>query len=206
LIFLERSKILNSIIYITSAPRCGKTTLSNVLMEKIVYKTSIISLDSFSKSIRNVFTDFKLYSKPICIKPDTNNEVFLSLIKTYIENFFADYHDYTLIIEGCHFTPSEFKKNFSSSIVICLGRTMSKENTINAIKEKSWMAELSDEEINKYADLILHYSKELSQNKTEDYLYCETDNINYTEIEQYIEDKKANCHLYENCDTGDRKN
>lgn len=68
---------MRRIIYITGAPRCGKTTLVEKLMDNNV---SILSLDAFSKSVRSVFTDFKLYSADVCIQPDTNREKFLELV------------------------------------------------------------------------------------------------------------------------------
>lgn len=172
----------NHIIYITGAPRCGKTTLANILDEK---NSSLLSLDAFSKSIRSVFTDFKLYSKPVCIQPDINREIFLQLVEIYVRNFLNDYKDKTLIVEGCHFTPEEFKAKFPDSKIICLGRTRSKENIENAIITKSWMSNLPQEVMNEYADKIYSYSLALKQKESE-YLYFETDEIEIGKIREYI--------------------
>lgn len=172
----------NNIIYITGAPGCGKTTLSNMLDDKNI---SILSLDAVSKSVRSVFKDFKLYAKPVCIQPDINREIFLEFVEVYVNHFINDYKDKKLIVEGCHFTPEEFRMKFSGSKIICLGRTQSKEDIINAIITKSWMSNLPPEVMNKYADKIYYYSLALKENKSE-YLYFETDEIEIGKIREYI--------------------
>lgn len=173
---------MRNLIYITGAPRCGKTTLANELTNE---NNVVFSLDAFSKSIRSVFSDFKLYAKPICIRPDTNKETFLELVSAYIKNFQKDYPEIDFIVEGCHFTPQEFKAAFYESKIVCLGRTKSKENIINAIKSKDWMATLNREAINEYADLIYDYSHQLRKNCS-GYLYFETDEIDMDLVKKYI--------------------
>lgn len=172
----------NNVIYITGAPRCGKTTLANMLVDKSI---SIFSLDAFSKSVRSVFKNFKLYSKSVCIQPDINREIFLELTEIYVSNFLNDYKDKKLIVEGCHFTPEEFKMKFPDSKIICLGRTESKEDIINAISTKSWMSHLSKEVIIEYADKIYDYSLAMRENEN-GYLYVETNEIEIGKIREYI--------------------
>lgn len=173
---------MKNIIYITGAPRCGKSTLANHLAG---YNAPIFSLDALSKSVRNVFKDFKLYSKPVCIQPDINKEDFLKIVEVYVNSFFEDFKDKTIIIEGCHFTPSEFKSKFPSSKIICLGRTKSIEDIKTAIRSKSWMADFSEETICDYADLIYAHSAEMKKLNGE-YLYFETDEINIDLIQKYL--------------------
>lgn len=173
---------MSNVVYITGAPRCGKTTLANNLADKDV---SILSLDAFSKACRTVFTDFKLYSDSVCIQPDINREKFLELTYMYSESFFDDFPDYTLLIEGCHFTPAEFKMKFQNSKIICLGRTKSKEEIINAVTAKGWMADLPSVTINEYAEKIYDYSLKVSKSNAE-YLYFETDEIDIMKIKKFL--------------------
>lgn len=172
----------NNVIYITGAPRCGKTTLANMLDDKSI---SIFSLDAFSKSVRSVFKDFKLYSEPVCIQPNINREIFLELVEVYVSNFLNDYKDKKLVVEGCHFSPEEFRMKFPDSKIICLGRTKSKEDIINAVNRKSWMSALSQEVIDEYAEKIYRYSLVLKEND-EEYLYFETDEMEIGKIRKYI--------------------
>lgn len=173
---------MNNIIYITGAPRCGKTTLANQLKREQI---SVLSLDAFSKSIRSVFADFKLYSNRVCIQPDINRDKFLELIYKYSVNFFEDYPKYTLVIEGCHFTPNEFIARFPNAKIICLGRTKSIGDIKDAIMTKDWMSKLSDEKTNEYAQMIYDYSKTY-YNSCGKYLYLETDEIDMKLIEKYL--------------------
>ena len=108
-----------NLIYITGASCCGKSTLADK-MSRQYDNATILSLDAFSKSIRYVFTDFKLYTDEVSIKPTINNDRFLMLVKKYIECYFADYNN-TLIVEGCHFTPEGFMNEFHVAKVIALG-------------------------------------------------------------------------------------
>ncbi len=173
---------MNNIIYITGAPRCGKTTLAKKLANNNI---SILSLDSFSKSVRSVFKEFKLYSDSVCIQPDINREKFLELVSIYINNFAADFYNHKLLVEGCHFTPEEFKERFTDSKVICLGRTKSKVEIEKMIMNKSWMASLSKEIIDEYTEKIFNYSLALKENQ-KDYLYFETDEIDISKITDYL--------------------
>lgn len=67
--------------FIVGATGCGKTTLAQHISNTDV----IISLDAFSKSIRYVFPDFKLYGKDISIKPTKIVIYFL----TWYQNIFS---------------------------------------------------------------------------------------------------------------------
>ena len=173
---------MNDIIYITGAPRCGKTTLANKLKRE---KISVLSLDAFSKSIRSVFNDFKLYSNRVCIQPDINRDKFLELIHKYSVNFFDDFPEHILLIEGCHFTPNEFIERFPNSKIICLGRTKPIIDIKKAIMTKEWMSKLSEERINEYTRLIYEYSKNYC-NSCGKYLYFETDEIEMKLIEKFL--------------------
>ncbi|MBQ5994989.1 MAG: hypothetical protein IJL63_03930 [Clostridia bacterium] len=154
------------LIYITGAPRCGKTTLAKKMATEL--NCSIFSLDAFSKSIRNTFCDFKLYGDDISIRPVINNDIFLKLVADYTNNYSIDYENHTLIVEGCHFTPEEFKSKFANAEIIALGRTGATDEIIDAIKQKDWMHNLPDEIILQYAKLIKEYSIKL---KSEAHFY-----------------------------------
>lgn len=171
---------MGNIIYITGAPRCGKTTLAKNLTDE---NTSLLSLDALSKSLRSVFSDFKLYSGKVCIKPDINEGRFLEFVNKYVYSFFNDYPNQTLIIEGCHFTPDEFRMKFPESKIICLGRTKSENDIIKAIMTKNWMAELNENTISEYARQIYNYSRKL---RSSNYLYFETDEIDLNYIKNNL--------------------
>lgn len=140
-----------NIIYITGAPRCGKTTLCKNLISN-QSNISILSLDSFSKSIRWTFNDFNLYSKRGLIQPDINREKFLKLVSDYINLFNADYAQQTLIVEGCHFHPDEFSSVFPKAKIICLGITSSLEDCLKAVESSDWMSVLDKKTKMAYAE------------------------------------------------------
>lgn len=171
---------MGTIIYITGAPRCGKTTLADKLINNNI---SVLSLDALSKTVRSVFTDFKLYSGTVCIQPDMNRDRFLEFVNQYAVNFFNDFPNHTLLIEGCHFTPDEFQKKFPDSKIICLGRTKTADDIVKAIMTKSWMADLSEKIIREYAGQIYNYSLTL---KNSHYLYFETDEMDMAKINKHI--------------------
>ena len=150
------------LIYITGAPRCGKTTLANQMAKE--QNVSVFSLDAFSKAVRSAFDDFKLYTDEISIRPTVNGDTFLDLTANYIHHFFADYHNQTLIVEGCHFTPTAFHARFPDAEIIALGRTGEIKEIIEAIKEKDRMQTLPEKTINRYAELIRNDSMELKHN------------------------------------------
>lgn len=162
-----------NLIYITGAPCCGKSTLADKIRRKYNDAT-ILSLDAFSKSIRYVFTEFKLYTNEISIKPTINNDKFLQFVKKYIECYFDDYN-HTLIIEGCHFTPEEFMNIFPDAKVIALG-IRSKEKALQQINKKSWMANLSENIKKEYSEKISEYSCCLKEN-AKNYLYFDIDDV-----------------------------
>lgn len=162
----------NNLIYITGAPRCGKTTLANKMSQDL--GASILSLDALSKALRSEFKDFELYSGKTVIRPDINNDKFLDFVCRYIELYFGDFPNSTLIVEGCHFTPNEFNERFEQAKIIAVGITTSREKAIEAVKTSQWMASMSKEKINLYAQLIYEYSVSLKKNAVE-YEYIESD-------------------------------
>ncbi|MGN0533614.1 MAG: GNAT family N-acetyltransferase, partial [Eubacterium sp.] len=174
-----------NIIYITGAPRCGKTTLAGSLCKN---NASLLSLDSISKALRFTFNDFKLYTGKICIQPDINKDTFLSFIKHYCDNFRCDFPDYTLLVEGCHFMPKEFLKAFPEAKVICLG-IESEEKAIASINCSEWMVKLDNNIKNQYAQMICDYSKELKNNQLNNCLYFERDYIDFSKIKEFIGDE-----------------
>ncbi|MGN1117356.1 MAG: hypothetical protein ACI4RU_01985 [Acutalibacteraceae bacterium] len=146
------------LIYITGATSCGKSTLAN----KMADNADILSLDAFSKSVRSVFPDFRLYGDGIFVRPTVNNDRFLALVKKYIEVYFADYPDRTLIVEGCHFMPDEFLGIFPSAEVIALGIT-DRATALCQINKRGWMQKLDDEKKEEYVTKIVEYSTALRQ-------------------------------------------
>ncbi len=155
------------LVFIVGATSCGKTTFVNTNYQN----KNILSLDALSKSVRSVFTDFKLYDKNICIKPSVNSDKFLNLVKKYVECFFYDYPNETLVVEGCHFAPTELLTAFPDAKIIALGIT-DKDIALSQINKKDWMAKLKDSEKIAYVDLIVNYSLELKKNQG-DYQYIE---------------------------------
>lgn len=160
-----------NLIYITGASCCGKSTLADK-MSRQYDNATILSLDAFSKSIRSVFTDFKLYTDEISIKPIINNDKFLMLVKKYIECYFDDYN-HVLIVEGCHFTPEEFMNEFPVAKVIALG-IRGKEKALQQINKKAWMAGLNESIKNEYSEKISEYSGSLKENP-KNYFYFDID-------------------------------
>ena len=174
------------VIYITGAPRCGKTTLAQKLLSEIS-DASLLSLDALSKAVRNTFTEFKLYSDKVLISPDINRDVFLKFVKKYADCFIEEYPDKTLIVEGCHFTPDEFKSEFYNSKIICMGLT-SKKMICNCVLNKDWMSELSEKRRNEYVNLIYDYSLDMKTNENTDmYRYFEFEKMDTKDILHYIE-------------------
>lgn len=160
----------NNLIYITGAPRCGKTTLANKMSQDL--GASILSLDVLSKALRSEFKDFELYSGETVIRPDINNDKFLDFVCRYIELYFNDFPNSTLIVEGCHFMPNEFNERFEQARIIAVGITSSTEKAVEAVKTSQWMAAMPKEKVNLYAKLIYEYSVFLKKNAKE-YEYIE---------------------------------
>lgn len=165
--------------FIVGATGCGKTTLAQHISNTDV----IISLDAFSKSIRYVFPDFKLYGKDISIKPTKNCDIFLDLVSKYIQCFISDYPDKDIIIEGCHFTPQEILIRFPNSKIIALGITDSSK-ALSQINKRDWMSGLDDSVKFEYVRQIVEYSLMLKCN-ADKYLYLEFDE-NRTDYAQCI--------------------
>ncbi len=155
------------LIYITGPTSTGKTTLAN----QVSNQTSVLSLDAFSKSVRFVFDDFKLYTDEISIRPSINNDKFLLLIKNYIDCFAKDYSDKTLVVEGCHFSPEEFLKVYPEAEVIAIGIT-DKSKALKQINKRDWMSKLDESIKNEYVNQIVKYSLELKANQGK-YKYVE---------------------------------
>lgn len=175
---------MHKLIYITGAPRCGKTTFAALLAKR--ENVSLLSLDAFSKSIRNIFKDFQMYSGSICIQPDINRDKFLELVYIYCENFFSDYPDSTLIIDGCHFSPEEFSIKFPCAKIVCFGISGSAEKIYRNINKKDWMSVLDEKIKSEYADMIMRYSTERKRNGKKPYMYCETGKTDVKEIYKYL--------------------
>jgi len=169
-----------SLIFVTGAPRCGKTTYASFLHSKFEH-SSILNLDALSKASRYAFEDFELYSHKGLIKPDINLDIFKSIVKTYVDEFMNDYPQSTLIVEGCHLSPSEIRNLFDKCKIICLGCD-NKEKIIKSINEKLWMSELTDDEKENYAQLILNKSlKYKTESIKGNYYYFDISTINLKE-------------------------
>ncbi|MGN1328945.1 MAG: hypothetical protein ACI4V4_04520 [Eubacterium sp.] len=166
---------MSNLVYITGAPRCGKTTLTNHIANE---NTSILSLDSLSKSVRGAFTDFQLYDGDVLIQPNVNNDIFLKLVMIYCSTFFNDYPNKTLIVEGCHFTPKEFETVFPKAKIICVG-LVSIDEIISSINSSEWMSDLPEKTKIEYAEKIRHYSKAMKKYTAKNYRYFERNEIDY---------------------------
>lgn len=164
---------MHNLFYITGAPRCGKTTFANQIKSENI---SILSLDALSKSVRSIFTDFKLYDGGVHIRPNVNKDKFLELVKLYCLSFFNDYPNKTLIVEGCHFTPDEFSEVFPNAKIICIGLESEKE-ILSSINDSPWMSQLSEKLKLEYAEKIAEYSKSMKEMQGENYLYFDRNNI-----------------------------
>lgn len=166
-----------NLIFVTGAPRCGKTTYANRL-NNILENSSILSLDALSKACRFTFDDFELYSRKGLIKPDMNLDTFKNIIRTYVDEFMNDYPQSTLIVEGCHLSPSDIKSLFNVCKIICLGCD-DKEKIIKSINAKPWMSKLTDYEKEQYAQFILKESLEYKADSIKDnYYYFDISEIN----------------------------
>lgn len=168
------------LIYITGATSCGKSTLAN----QIAKDATIFSLDAFSKSVRFVFHDFKLYNSNVHIRPVVNNDRFLQLVKKYIDSFFDDYPNRVMIVEGCHFTPEEFINQFPYAKIICLGITK-KSRALEQINKRDWMSKLSEDIKRQYVNQLVEYSSELKENASY-YKYFDIDEINENSIRNIL--------------------
>lgn len=176
---------MSNLVYITGAPRCGKTTLANKIKNE---NFSIMSLDSLSKSVRGVFTDFQLYDGDVLIQPNVNRDKFLELVRLYCLTFFADYPDKALIVEGCHFTPDEFKSVFPNAKIICIGLG-SNDEIISAINNSEWMSKFAENIKLEYAEKIREYSKAMKEYTAKSYLYIDRNEINLQKIRVFMNNK-----------------
>ena len=174
-------------VFVLGAPRCGKTILTRRIIEVAKGNCSIVSLDALSFVLRHGFEDFELYSKRLIIQPDVNIDKFSKIVKVYIEAFFEDFPDETIIVEGCQFMPKQIKELFPKSKIICLGITGNIEDIKDAIITKEWMSKLPQADIDEYAEKIYQlstcYKKECNDI---DYLYCEAEQANINDIVEYL--------------------
>ncbi|MCC8073416.1 MAG: hypothetical protein LIO62_04750 [Clostridiales bacterium] len=174
------------IIYISGAPRCGKTILANKIAKEYS-NVSVLSLDSLSKSVRFVFPNFKLYTEKIAVEPDTNKDKFLKLLQIYVSNFFADFPNLTLLIEGCHFTPSEILSVYPNAKVICLGINTSISDALEAVNTSDWMRSLDENTRLEYAKKIFDYSNKARSLANDKYLYFDKSKIDFNDIKNYLD-------------------
>lgn len=74
--------------------------------------------------------------------------------------FVKDYPNTNLVVECCHFTPSEFLSVFPNAKVIALGIT---DETIamTQINKRDWMSKLNETVKKEYVSQIVAYSLEL---------------------------------------------
>ncbi len=180
-----------NIIYLTGAPRCGKTTLANKIAKEHEC-ISVLSLDALSKSVRNTFSDFKLYSENPVIQPDLNRDKFLSLAKAYADCFVADYPCLTLIIEGCHFMPDEFLSVYPNAEIIALGINSGVDTALKAVNTSDWMKTLDENIKLEYAKKIFEYSAFLKSVSAshQNYTYFDRSKIDYDKVEDLLYAKK----------------
>lgn len=171
-----------NLVYITGAPRCGKTALANQIKNE---NASILSLDALSKSVRGVFKDFRLYEGDVLIQPNVNKDNFLELVRLYCISFFSDFPDKTLIVEGCHFTPDEFRRIFPKAKIICVG-SESKDEIISSINNSKWISELREKTKLEFAEKIIEYSKAMKEYTGKNYQYSDRNKIDLRGINYEI--------------------
>lgn len=146
-------------IVIIGAPRCGKTTLSNLLYEKI--KCQIIHGDCERTAIDLVFPELNI----------KKNENFIKYLEILLRKQQRDNkYQYPVIIESTDITPDNIDKYFNrdNNIIICLGvvsidyREFAKTIIDNDTK-LDWTYKYSLEQIEEYAKEYINISLKYQQ-------------------------------------------
>lgn len=161
-------------IIILGQPRTGKTTLSNMIVEKFGYQ--VIHMDHVRNAFREVYPELGITPKTA-----NENEKFQLFLKTYFDMCLRnkEKNNYNYVMEGCEINVADCYKMYSSenNIIIALGKTeVTGEELFRDIRKydttAEWTYRRTDEQLLEYAESIVEKSKEIKRE-------CEKFNITF---------------------------
>jgi hypothetical protein len=156
-------------IIIIGEPRCGKTTLANVLYDRL--NCQIIHGDCERVSLSLVFPELNIKENP----------KFVKYLETLLRKQQRD-SKYSVVLESTDIKPKDIIETFNpnNNIVICLGVSKIDYNEfcdyiIKNDTENDWTKKCSKEE-------ILNYCKEYISNSKMNESECIKNNIKYYDM------------------------
>ncbi len=147
-------------ILILGASRCGKSTLSSLLLSKYPYQ--VIHIDQIRNTFTTVFPHLNINSKTA-----RNNREFQDFIFEYFKKCIKHRNSY--ILEGCDISVENSLRYISdNTLLLFLGSTNisieSFEKNIRLYdRTKDWTNNLTDEELIECSKNIISQSKEIKE-------------------------------------------
>lgn len=145
-------------IIIIGTPRCGKTTLANMLYDKI--KCQIIHGDSNRIAIDLTFPELNI----------KNNKEFCKYLEILLRKEHRDNkYKYPMVLESTDITPEDIEKYFDkkNNIIICLGTTL--------INYKTYAEKIIENDT--HLDWTKNYSKDKIEELCKDYINTSKKNL-----------------------------
>lgn len=178
-------------IIIFGEPRCGKSTLTNMIVDKFNYQ--LIRVDAIRGAFKTIYPELNI-APGIAM----NNEKFQLFLQEYLDRNTEkeERNKYGYVMEGCETSVEDCNKlyNNGSNIIYYLGTIdVSPKEFFDNIRKndgnKDWTYDLTDEELMQEVNNIISRSKNNKQQ-------CEKYNIPFRDT-SCDRKEKLNCILME---------
>lgn len=177
-------------IIILGEPRCGKSTLANMIVDKFNYQ--VIRIDALRDTFQTIYPELD-------IAPNiaTKNEKFQLFIKEYLRRNIneEERNKYGYVIEGCETSVYDCNRLFNTPnnlIYYLVPFDISPLDFFNNIRKydttRDWSYKLSDEELLKYTTNMILKAKKIKEECKKYNIPCFDTSHNRNEILQSILD------------------
>lgn len=147
------------ILLIIGHPRSGKTTLANMVADKI--GADMVSMDVFARTFGQVFPDIGMQREPDKIEP-----MFANFLFTYLDNMSDEFPNRKFVVEGCHISPktaAELLDKSKYKIVVLGCASIAPEQFANNIRKNddinAWTVKKDDAELKQIAECFINIGK-----------------------------------------------